>query len=100
MHGSCSEGTSLCSLSRNRYADIQIRDPAIFEVFSRGQNPQHWHISKRGLAGADPADEDATSTSKGEMFLEVFRKEASLPDVDNVLASILRKSGVVESGLV
>ncbi|KAH6915963.1 hypothetical protein BKA70DRAFT_1254338 [Coprinopsis sp. MPI-PUGE-AT-0042] len=77
------------------------RDPAIFEVFSRGQNPQHWHISKRGLSTAgDSADEDANSAAKGEMFLEVFRKEASLPDVDNVLASILRKSGVVESGLV
>ncbi|KAG2011843.1 hypothetical protein CC2G_011911 [Coprinopsis cinerea AmutBmut pab1-1] len=76
------------------------RDSNILEVFSRGQNPQHWHISRRGLSTHDSPEDEAHHSSSGEMHLEVFRKEATLPDVDNVLASILRKSGVVESGLV
>jgi len=59
----------------------------ITEVFSRGQNPQHWHIGKRGpkqVVGDDNGDE--------AIFLEVFRKETSLTDVDNVLAGIVKKS--------
>ncbi|KAJ2930830.1 hypothetical protein H1R20_g6261, partial [Candolleomyces eurysporus] len=75
------------------------RDPDVMEVFSRGQNPQYWHIAKRGLSSHDsPTNE--TGPSRGTAFLEVFKKEASLPDVDNVLAGILRKSGISESGLV
>ncbi|KAK7024995.1 hypothetical protein R3P38DRAFT_2952176 [Favolaschia claudopus] len=35
---------------------LQASDPSIKEVFSRGQNPQHWHVARRGVLG--PADED------------------------------------------
>ncbi|KAG2113121.1 uncharacterized protein F5147DRAFT_682800 [Suillus discolor] len=47
----------------------------ITEVFSRGQQPQHWHVSKR----------DNTGGEEKEVFLEVARKETSLSDVDNIL---------------
>lgn len=47
----------------------------ITEVFSRGQQPQHWHVSKR----------DSTGEEEREVFLEVARKETSLSDVDNIL---------------
>jgi hypothetical protein len=30
----------------------------------------------------------------GEVYLEVFRKETSLTDVDNVLAGVVRRSGL------
>jgi len=59
----------------------------ITEVFSRGQNPQHWHIGKRGLRQA--AGKESTNGDEA-MFLEVFRKESSLTDVDNVLAGIVK----------
>ncbi|KAG2157853.1 uncharacterized protein EDB93DRAFT_1125050 [Suillus bovinus] len=51
------------------------QDSHITEVFSRGQQPQHWHVSKR----------DNTSGEEKEVFLEVARKEMSLSDVDNIL---------------
>lgn len=47
----------------------------ITEVFSRGQQPQHWHVSKRDNANGE----------EREIFLEVARKETSLSDVDNIL---------------
>lgn len=47
----------------------------ITEVFSRGQQPQHWHVSKK----------DNTGGEEREVFLEVARKETSLSDVDNIL---------------
>lgn len=51
------------------------QDSHITEVFSRGQQPQHWHVSKR----------DNTGGEEREIFLEVARKETSLSDVDNIL---------------
>ena len=60
----------------------------ITEVFSRGQNPQHWHIGKRGFRQA--VDDGKESTKDETMFLEVFRKESSLTDVDNVVAGIVK----------
>ena len=65
---------------------IYIRDAGITEIFSRGQNPQHWHVSRRGL-GTD----DSGGEVDEDVFLEVSRKEASLTDVDNVLMSIVRR---------
>ena len=58
------------------------------EVFSRGQNPQHWHVAKRGSG----VTSENTVADPREVYLEVFRKESSLADVDNVLAGIVRKS--------
>ncbi|KAJ7250515.1 hypothetical protein B0H12DRAFT_664091 [Mycena haematopus] len=63
---------------------LHTSDPAIQEVFSRGQNPQHWHVARRGLQGDNAAEE--------EVYMEVFRKEASLTDVDNALTGVVRKS--------
>ena len=54
------------------------------EVFSRGQNPQHWHISRRGLGQGE-------ESSQGEVYMEVARKESTLTDVDNELAGIVRR---------
>ena len=65
-----------------------ISDPEISEVFSRGQNPQHWHIARRGLGVSDDC-----VVKDGEVYMEVFRKEASLSEVDNVLAGVVRRSG-------
>ncbi|KAJ7625555.1 hypothetical protein FB45DRAFT_1060234 [Roridomyces roridus] len=61
-------------------------EPDISEVFSRGQNPQHWHVGRRGLGTEQGAEADE------EVYMEVFRKEASLTDVDNALANAIRKS--------
>ena len=58
----------------------------IVEVFSRGLNPQHWHVAKRELV----PDDDGNSVH-GSIYLEVARKESSLNDVDNELGSILRR---------
>jgi len=63
----------------------------ITEVFSRGQNPQHWHIGKR-LRKAGGDGKESIKNGDETIFLEVFRKETSLTDVDNVLAGIVRKS--------
>ncbi|KAG2145131.1 hypothetical protein DEU56DRAFT_732147 [Suillus clintonianus] len=51
------------------------QEPHITEVFSRGQHPQHWHVSKRDSVGGE----------EREVFLEVARKETSLSDVDNII---------------
>jgi len=61
----------------------------ITEVFSRGQNPQHWHIGKRGLRQAAGDGKESTNGDEA-IFLEVFRKESSLTDVDNVLAGVVK----------
>lgn len=80
-------------------ADV-TRDPEITEVFSRGQNPQHWHIAKRGLSNSQNTDIDNVGSEEA-VFMEVFRKETSLTDVDNVLTGVVKKSGLVDSsGLV
>ena len=62
------------------------RDPDISEVFSRGQNPQHWHITRRGLSLCDIG-----SANDGEVYMGIYKKEASLGDVDNALASVVRQ---------
>jgi len=62
------------------------KDSDVSEIFSRGQNPQHWHVIRRGL-GVD----DRGRTLDGDVFLEISRKEASLTDVDNVLVSIVKR---------
>ncbi|KAL5492528.1 hypothetical protein ACEPAI_3975 [Sanghuangporus weigelae] len=51
------------------------------EVYSRGQNPQDWHLVKRGLDG----------NVKGNVFMEIGRKEASLVDVDSEILGVLRR---------
>ncbi|KIJ65707.1 hypothetical protein HYDPIDRAFT_88594 [Hydnomerulius pinastri MD-312] len=58
------------------------REPTVVEVFSRGVNPQHWHVASRR--------DDHSEDGKGEAYLEVSRKEASLSDVDNVLRGLFR----------
>jgi len=66
--------------------DMMGSDADVLEVFSRGQNPQHWHVAKRGLGTGNNSH-----PVEGEVFLEVARKESTLPDVDNELATRLRK---------
>ncbi|KAJ8489172.1 hypothetical protein ONZ51_g3067 [Trametes cubensis] len=61
-------------------------DHDVLEVFSRGQNPQHWYIGKRGLG----TDADGRSID-GEAYMEVSRKETTLTDVDNELAGVVRR---------
>jgi len=63
-------------------------------VFSRGQNPQHWHVAKRGLGGIGSLLNNRAPSD--EAFMEVFRKEASLTDVDNVLLGSVKKSGILD----
>ncbi|KAF8449051.1 hypothetical protein L210DRAFT_3640648 [Boletus edulis BED1] len=61
---------------------ILDRDPAVIEVFCRGLHPQHWHVASRI---ADPVEDE-----KGEAYLEVSRKEATLSDVDNILRGLYK----------
>ncbi|TRM65493.1 hypothetical protein BD626DRAFT_488943 [Schizophyllum amplum] len=63
-------------------------DPDIREVFSRGQNPQYWHVGRRGLGN------DRKEDVVGDIYMEVFRKEASLADVDNAVVASIRRSGL------
>ena len=65
-----------------------IRDPEISEVYSRGQNPQHWHVSRRGL-GTDKGG--GGGELDGEIYMEVSRKETSLTEVDNVISGFVKK---------
>lgn len=58
----------------------------ISEVFSRGQDPQHWYVGKRGLGAAGDGRQ-----VEGEAYMEVARKEATLTDVDNALAGVVRR---------
>ena len=66
--------------------DITHSDLDVSEVFSRGQHPQHWHISRRGL-GTGPEGK----VLDGEVYMEVARKESTLTDVDNDLAGVIRR---------
>ncbi|KAK0217860.1 hypothetical protein IW262DRAFT_1390984 [Armillaria fumosa] len=61
-------------------------DPDVQEVFSRGVNPQNWHIAQRAL----------NRDTDGDVYLEVSRKETSLSDVDNVLAGVVRRYSSVD----
>ncbi|KAI0372716.1 hypothetical protein BV20DRAFT_990959 [Pilatotrama ljubarskyi] len=76
------------SRSEHLYNGQQLlrSDHDVLEVFSRGQNPQHWHIGKRGLGTA--ADGRVVD---GEAYMEVSRKETTLTDVDNELAGVVRR---------
>ncbi|KAJ7655676.1 hypothetical protein DFH06DRAFT_992542 [Mycena polygramma] len=87
---------------------LHASEPAISEVFSRGQNPQHWHVARRGLRsggsrnGSGNLEEGGGGEDEGktdeEVYMEMFKKEASLTDVDNALAGVVRKSGLVGQG--
>jgi hypothetical protein len=72
---------------------LNCSNPRIYEIFSRGQNPQHWHVVKRGLGASSSLNNTAYND---EAFMEVFRKEASLADVDNVLLGSVKKSGILD----
>lgn len=58
----------------------------VHEIFSRGQNPQHWHIAKQGLG----TNQDGNYVD-GEVYMEVARKETTLTDMDNELAGVVRR---------
>lgn len=63
------------------------RDPEILEVFSRGQNPQHWHMARRSRV---QPNESGGGREPAEVYMQVFRKETSLADVDNVMTGVAR----------
>lgn len=72
-------GTGMSSLTDHLYdaKELLERQPNTVEVFSRGLSPQHWHVVHR---------EDG----RGEIYLQVARKEASLSDVDNVVQKLYK----------
>ncbi|KAJ3557338.1 hypothetical protein NM688_g1524 [Phlebia brevispora] len=70
-----------------RGQELLHSDLDISEVFSRGQHPQHWHISRKGL-GTNSSGEPVN----GEVFMEVARKESTLTDVDNELATLVKRT--------
>ena len=51
-------------------------------MYSRGQNPQDWHLSRRVGDRAGGRD---------YVFMEIGRKEASLVDVEGEVAGVLRR---------
>lgn len=55
----------------------------MIEVFSRGLHPQYWHVASRVAT-------DLVEDGKGEAYLEVSRKEATLSDVDNILRGLYK----------
>ena len=65
-----------------------ISELDVLEVFSRGQNPQHWHIGRRGL---DMNCGSKFENEPGEVYMEVARKESTLADVDNGLAGVANR---------
>ncbi|TDL23594.1 hypothetical protein BD410DRAFT_786836, partial [Rickenella mellea] len=73
------DDTSRCLYEAQRLLDI---DSDVSEVFSRGQNPQDWHLAKKGLG---------SSNETGTVYMQIARKEASLTDVDNELSGVLRR---------
>ncbi|KAI0666785.1 hypothetical protein C8Q78DRAFT_1082689 [Trametes maxima] len=79
---------SFASRSEHLYGGQKLlrSDHDVLEVFSRGQNPQHWYIGKRGL-GTSP---DGRAID-GEAYMEVSRKETTLTDVDNELAGVVKR---------
>lgn len=78
-HGYITGGTGLSSHLDLLYDAKELieRQPDNVEVFSRGLTPQHWHVVHR---------EDG----RGEIYLQVARKEASLSDVDNVVQKLYK----------
>ncbi|KAJ3976427.1 hypothetical protein EV361DRAFT_295472 [Lentinula raphanica] len=61
---------------------------SIQEVISRTQNPQNWHIA-RGVS--QTSEDGGQGDLSGEMYMQVFRKEASLTDVDNAVTGVVRR---------
>ncbi len=53
-------------------------------MYSRRQNPQDWHLAKRVSGNKDDMQEKF-------VYMEISRKEASLPDVDGELAGVVRR---------
>ncbi|KAF5336725.1 hypothetical protein D9758_015089 [Tetrapyrgos nigripes] len=65
----------------------------IQEVFTRGMSPQHWHVGRKIEIDLDGNHSGGTDVElgRGEVYMEVFRKDASLSDVDNGLAGVVRR---------
>ena len=67
-----------------RHSDPILRDHDIYEVFSRGQNPQHWYVAKRRVEITEQFDQ-------GQVYMEIARKESTLTDADNEVAAVVRE---------
>ncbi|KIK61731.1 hypothetical protein GYMLUDRAFT_574566 [Collybiopsis luxurians FD-317 M1] len=80
IHGDSENFTSRSIHLFNARALLRSRH-GVQEVFSRGQSPQHWHMG-RSVEGE----------LSGDMYMQVFRKETSLTDVDNVLSGVVRRT--------
>jgi hypothetical protein len=81
------EGSVYLKLFYLNLTDSRIRsDQDIVEVFSRDLNPQHWHIARRGST----LDLDGR-TAQSTVYYRSARKESSLADVDNGVATVVRK---------
>ncbi|KAI0705155.1 hypothetical protein BC835DRAFT_1314582 [Cytidiella melzeri] len=80
--------TGFSSSSEQLFAAREVlrSDLDVVEVFSRGQNPQHWHLGRRNLDIAGNV-----GSAQGEVYMEVARKENTLTDVDNRLASVVNR---------
>jgi hypothetical protein len=57
-------------------------------------SPQYWHVGRKidllshhNGVGREESEE----SGQGEVYMEVFRKDASLTDVDNALAGVVRR---------
>ncbi|EJD07702.1 uncharacterized protein FOMMEDRAFT_143994 [Fomitiporia mediterranea MF3/22] len=60
---------------------LLLLDSDLHEIYSRGQSPQDWHLAKR-MPGPG---------IRGEVYMEIGRKEASLVDVDSEITGVLRR---------
>ncbi|KAG5643791.1 hypothetical protein DXG03_009614 [Asterophora parasitica] len=56
----------------NDAQELQAIDSEISEVFSRGQNPQHWHIARRGLGANAVASATVVLTLLSLLLLTLF----------------------------
>ena len=61
-------------------------DQGVVEVFSRDLNPQHWHVTRRD----NVLDSEGRAT-QNKIYYRSARKESSSAEVDNEIASVVRK---------
>ena len=66
------------------HSDFISRDHDVCEVFSRGQNPQHWYVAKRRVEISEQFDQ-------GQVYMEIARKESTLADADNEVAAVVHE---------
>ena len=79
-------------MRRTRQPDVSLNSSCdVVEVFSRSQDPQDWSIAKRLVPSDWTKDEHLDYSTKGKVYMEIGRKEATLSDAERELAGVVRR---------